>query len=89
MVELCAKQKNAPKIIYLAQRNQGQGRARMKGIKEAKGEIILLLGDDIIPANKAFLNEHLKFHHKHANKYTHVAVLGFTDWHPDIEINDF
>lgn len=79
--------KKQTKTTYLHQKNQGQGVARNNGIKKAKGEIILLIGDDIIPANNQFLEQHIKFHKDHPAE--HVAVLGFTDWHPDLKINHF
>ena len=79
--------KKYPNFHYVWQKNQKQGVARNNGVKRSKGEIILFLGDDIIPANKNFLAEHLKFHQKYPRKIN--GVLGFTDWHPDIEVNDF
>lgn len=75
------------KIIYTRQKNQKQGIARNNGVKKAKGEVILFLGDDIIPADKNFLSEHLKLHKKNPDET--YGVLGFTDWHPDIEVNYF
>lgn len=74
-------------IIYIRQKNLRQGIARNNGVKKAKGEIILFLGDDIIPADGNFLKKHLETHKRYPNeKY---GVLGFTDWHPDITVNHF
>ncbi|MEK9132232.1 MAG: glycosyltransferase family A protein, partial [Patescibacteria group bacterium] len=74
-------QKSVPMVIrYFRQENQGQGVARNTGIKEAFGEITLLLGDDIIATN-GLLKEHDRIHKQHTEE--NAAVLGFThpiDW---------
>lgn len=71
---------------YLKQRNQGQGVARNTGLKEAKGKVVVLIGDDIIPTQD-FLFEHQKFHYMHEEE--NAAVLGFTAWHPKLKVNNF
>ncbi len=73
-------------LKYFKQKNSGQGIARNLAISKSSGKILLFIGDDIIP-DQNFLVEHMKFHqiHKSANH----AVLGFIDWHPDIEITPF
>lgn len=77
-------EKSEMDILYIHQENKGQGIARNNGIGEAKGEVIVLIGDDII-VNKEFLEEHYKVHKAHPeNRY---ACLGFIDWHPEIEVN--
>ncbi len=68
------------------QKNNGPNSAREKGIKEADFPIVLITGDDMIPA-KNFLEEHLKHHQKYPEK--NCAVLGFIDWHPDIQLDSF
>jgi glycosyltransferase involved in cell wall biosynthesis len=73
-------------LVYIRQRNQGQGVARNNALKVAKGEVILLIGDDII-ATHDFLYEHQKFHYLYTEK--NAAVLGFTAWHPKLKINNF
>lgn len=72
-------------LRYLRQKNLGRGAARNKGIKAAKGDIILLGQDDIIPTHD-FLYEHQKFHYLHPND--NEVVLGFTAWHPELKINN-
>lgn len=74
-------------IIYIRQKNLRQGIARNNGVKKAKGEIILFLGDDIIPADGNFLKKHLETHMRYPKE--NEGVLGFTDWHPGITVNYF
>lgn len=71
---------------YIKQRNQGQGVARNTGFKKAKGEVIVLIGDDIIPTYD-FLYEHQKYHYLHPEE--NAGVLGFTAWHPELKLNNF
>src|SRR5690606_619186 len=73
-------------LKYLKQRNQGQGVARNTGLKEAKGKVVVLIGDDIIPTQD-FLFEHQKYHYLHEEE--NAAVLGFTAWHPKLKVNSF
>lgn len=74
-------------LLYIRQKNEKQGAARNNGVKRAKGEVVLFLGDDIIPANVDFLKKHLDLHRRYPNKK--YGVLGFTDWHPGITVNYF
>lgn len=71
------------KLTALHQKNQGQGVARNTGARAAKGEIILLLGDDIY-AQPGLLAEHDRIHKKHPQK--EAAVLGFVTWDPALTI---
>jgi glycosyltransferase involved in cell wall biosynthesis len=56
-----------------------QGVARNKGTQEAKGEMVLFIGDDIFLEPDA-CEKHLAAHS------SQLAVLGFTTWDPSIEI---
>lgn len=77
-------QKNSPVVLRsFHQQNKGQGVARNKAIEEAKGEIILFLGDDIV-ATPSLLKEHDRTHKFHPEE--NAAVLGFITWHPKLEI---
>lgn len=78
-----AKHKN---FHFFSQENQGQGIARNFGIKKAKGNIIVLIGDDII-VKKIFLSQHLRLHLRYAGE--NEAVLGLTLWHPRLEVTPF
>ena len=50
-----------PRLRYYRQENKGPAAARNYGTREAKGEIILFVGDDCIPDSR-LLEEHLKAH---------------------------
>lgn len=77
-------QKASPvKFLFFSQKNSGQGVARNTAIKEASGQIILLLGDDII-ATPQLLMEHNRMHNMHPEK--NAAVLGFITWHPKLNV---
>ncbi|EKD93704.1 MAG: cell wall biosynthesis glycosyltransferase [uncultured bacterium] len=73
-------------LQWFTQPNAGQGIARNKALKKAKGKIVIFLNDDIIGI-PTLLEEHWKIHTK--NPQDNVAVLGFIDWHPDLEVNEF
>lgn len=73
-------------LVYLKQKNQGQGMARNNAIKIARGKVVIMIGDDIIPTHD-FLYEHQKFHYLYPEENS--AVLGFTAWHPELKINAF
>ncbi len=68
-------------LYFFLQPNQGQGVARNKGIQEAQGGIILLIGDDII-ATPQLLKEHDRTHKNHPEE--NAACLGFITWHPKL-----
>lgn len=74
-------------LIPINQSNSGQGIARNHGLKNAKGDIVLFLGDDMIPAHPDFLKTHLK---EHKTRFgLEIAVLGQIDWPPNLPQNDF
>lgn len=73
-------------LMYLFQKNQGQGIARNKGIVRAKGKIVVFIGDDIL-VRPDFLKEHIEFHRKYPKE--NEAVLGLTLWDPRLEMNPF
>ena len=84
VMELLKKQH--PGITFLSQPNQGQGIARNHGMQKAKGDIVVLIGDDII-VKENFLSEHLRLHLRHPGEYE--AVLGLTLWHPKLTLTPF
>ena len=49
-------------LRVLTQSNQGQAAARQYGVREARGNILLFLDDDMEAANGHFLQAHLRFH---------------------------
>ncbi|MEM4655219.1 MAG: glycosyltransferase family 2 protein [Thermosphaera sp.] len=70
--------------IHRLTKNSGPAAARNLGISVAKGSLLLFVGDDILPTDN-FISQHLVAHENY--KETHVAILGFTTWPPDIPIN--
>ncbi len=72
-------------VTYLTQPNRKQGAARNYGAGRAKGQLLLFLGDDTVPAPD-FLVEHWKSHQQgDLNK----AVIGYTPWPPEIQPTSF
>ncbi len=78
------KKTNIP-IKYFKQKNLGPATARNFGIKNARGEYILFMGDDTYPINKNFLQLHIEL----LEKYPNCASLGFILWHPKYRKNKF
>jgi GT2 family glycosyltransferase/glycosyltransferase involved in cell wall biosynthesis len=66
------------------QPNQGPGAARNLAIREARGELVLFIGDDII-ADDRLLESHLLGHARHPEPGD--AILGHIDWAPWLESN--
>lgn len=73
-------------LVGITQENAGQGNARNHGLTVAKGDIVLLMGDDMIPSS-TLLEEHWESHQQSPHK--HTAVLGLIEWHPELKINPF
>src|SRR3989338_8732025 len=73
-------------LRYFKQENRGPAAARNLGIKNATGNIVLFMGDDII-AQSNFLEEHMAWHDRYPDDST--AVLGYVTWSPEIEITPF
>ena len=68
------------------QANAGPGAARNLGAREARGEVILFLGDDIYAPPK-LLAEHVDFHHDYPSQYE--AVVGRVDWAENVNVTPF
>jgi glycosyltransferase involved in cell wall biosynthesis len=75
-----------PQLKYLYQKNSGPAVARNQGIKIAQADIILFIGDDIIPT-PSLVRQHLEWHSQHPE--VNEAVLGYTTWSPELEITNF
>ncbi|MFA6024671.1 MAG: glycosyltransferase family 2 protein [Candidatus Gracilibacteria bacterium] len=73
-------------IKHLHQENAGQGNARNKALRQAQGQVILFIGDDIY-GSPDFLLKHTEFHREHPEK--EFACLGLTEWDPSQEITPF
>jgi GT2 family glycosyltransferase len=62
------------------QANAGPARARNRGVDEARGEVVLFLGDDTVPC-PGWLAHHLEEHRVHGRS-GELAVLGYTGFPP-------
>lgn len=71
---------------YLCQPNRGPAAARNLGIINARGWLILFLGDDII-ATSDLVHKHLRYHVDYPGES--LAVLGFVTWSHEIPITPF
>ena len=71
---------------YFRQVNSGPAAARNVGIRNSSGEVIILIGDDMIMSHD-FIENHLRFHEEWP-QMGH-ACLGFINWPEDIEVNAF
>jgi len=72
------------RLRYYRQENKGPAAARNYGAREARGDIILFVGDDCIPDSR-LLEEHLKAHSTEGD----VGVIGHIAWHPELEVTPF
>lgn len=79
-------------IQYFAIPKSQQGVCRNRAFEKARGDYVLLIGDDIFLAPDA-CERHLKAHeaiaktlHEQGIKHIGAAVLGFTTWDPKLRI---
>jgi glycosyltransferase involved in cell wall biosynthesis len=66
--------------------NRGVSASRNRGVGEARGDIVLLIQDDIL-ATPDLLERHLDLHRRHPE--TTAAVVGRVTWPPDWKIDHF
>ena len=69
-----------------SQENSGPARARNRGVEEARGRIVLFLGDDTVPEAQ-LLAVHGRAHAERPGRS--VAVLGYTTWPRDRRVSPF
>ena len=65
----------------------GPAAARNTGVREAAAPVVLLLGDDMRPADAGLLGHHLELHA--ADPRPMFAVLGRVAWRPDKPVTPF
>jgi glycosyltransferase involved in cell wall biosynthesis len=71
---------------FFTQENGGPASARNRGVREARGRVVLFLGDDTVP-EPPLLAVHGR---AHAEKREYpVAVLGYTTWPRDLRVSPF
>lgn len=73
-------------LVTLYEPKRGPAAARNRGIRHARGHIVLITGDDIIPPPD-LLDQHASWHRRFPDE--RVAVLGLTTWTPDRPITAF
>ncbi|MEO7794123.1 MAG: glycosyltransferase [Thermoanaerobaculia bacterium] len=84
-LEAYAVKATCPPVVALRQENSGQGQARNRGLRQVVEELVLFLGDDILPRPEC-IAEHRAMHLRartggqDAAELASVAVVGFTDW---------
>ena len=71
---------------FVAQKNAGPAAARNRGIAEARGGIVLFLGDDTVP-EPPLLSVHARGHGERPGQ--RVAVLGYTTWPEERRVTPF
>lgn len=85
IVEAFSLQCHLP-VRYLRLEHGGQAKARNCAIREARGALLLMGDDDIIPAPH-FVEEHLAWHEKYPD--LRDAVMGRVVWSPDVRPTPF
>jgi glycosyltransferase involved in cell wall biosynthesis len=73
-------------LCYLHQENAGLSSARNHAIREAKGDLLLFVDDDIVPAS-CMVASHVAWHDQHPAP--EVGVLGHVAWSPELRPTPF
>jgi glycosyltransferase involved in cell wall biosynthesis len=71
---------------FFSQKNSGPAAARNRGVAEARGDVVLFLGDDTVPEEE-LLAVHAKAHDE--RRPYPVAVLGYTTWPRERRVSPF
>ncbi|WP_447603135.1 glycosyltransferase [Nitrospira sp. Nam80] len=85
-VDMVRRFKSSFALRLEPQPHQGANAARNRGIHAARGGVIIISGDDMVPEPR-FLEAHLAFHRQHPAETD--AMLGFIDWSPEISVTPF
>jgi glycosyltransferase involved in cell wall biosynthesis len=73
-------------VRCISQAKSGVSTARNRGLREARGRVVLLLDDDVIPSSKLVL-EHTDFHRQSLGFES--VLLGYVTWLPELRITPF
>ena len=76
-----------PQLRAVDQPEGGPAAARNAAVAAARGEVLLLLGDDTAPAGEGLVAAHAGLHR--ANRGSAYACLGRIEWSPSGEVSEF
>lgn len=79
-------QKKGMDILYCQAQKKGRSQARNEGVKRARGDIIIFIGDDIV-VGKNWLKTHIDFHGN--KKEVTAALVGHITWEPSLPISRY
>jgi glycosyltransferase involved in cell wall biosynthesis len=71
---------------FFSQENGGPASARNRGVREARGRVVLFLGDDTVP-EPLLLSVHARAHAE--TRPDPIAVLGYTTWPRELRVSPF
>jgi glycosyltransferase involved in cell wall biosynthesis len=74
-------------VQVLTERRPGPAAARNRGVEAARAPVVVLLGDDMAPAEPGTLDAHRRLHAARPDR--HYAVLGRATWRPDRPVTPF
>jgi GT2 family glycosyltransferase len=77
---------NGPRLRCLRKPALGPAAARNAGVREAEGEVVLFLGDDIM-ASQDLVARHMRYHRE--NPDPGAAALGHVTWSPELRVTPF
>ncbi|RPI28325.1 MAG: glycosyltransferase [Acidobacteria bacterium] len=83
-------QRSAVSLVYMRQSNRKQGAARNLGARQARGDFLVFLGDDTIPA-PGFLSHHARARQVRAEWVpdSRLVIIGRTRWAPRLVVSRF
>jgi glycosyltransferase involved in cell wall biosynthesis len=73
-------------LRVLREPRRGPASARNTGVRAARGEVVLFLGDDMAPATDDLVAGHARLHHERPDE--RYAVLGKATWRPDKPVSE-
>jgi GT2 family glycosyltransferase len=80
------QRKSPHELIYLKQENKGAGAARNLGIRQARGDLVIFIDDDVL-LTPNLLEEHVEAHKQHIGE--NIAILGSVIYSPELKFSPF